>query len=578
MLSREQRGAQRKADKDRQTDREDWCIVIKTYCSDTTHTLLDVHKRPRSSAYAMLARVRSGAAVAAVRSSAAAAASSSSAIPLSNTIAAPAHSSAFPCIHSSASRLSVLPSRSFATVAGTKGKKGGKASAASSSSSGASAQSDRAATEALSSLHIASPFVDLEPSDIDFYRIPPIPKPSQAELDAAQLNEKQLRFAKRPMVPPEERAELLRKIYAQPDHGIEQHTKVDLGKYYPLDQSMIDLIPRQIHKPMAQEMMGGGKYMMIRPAGLEVVQSLKSIYQHSADPSAFAAAQASDRKLAKRVLGIRGNSGCGKSATLHQAVQLARAQSLSNPSRPWLILATRGEEFTQEKRGFIKASAVKAGVYDQALYTMDYFSKIVVSEESALKLMPLQTGPSVDEEYLPFLTWKNGSDNAEGRTMYDLAQLAATDREQAPRALYAFMQQLKVPTACPVLIAIDNLNVWDQVCEFIEPYTYEQMQPRKLALVDAFDYFTKRAPATGATVWALTTRYATLDHAFRHFDRPQVRGIDTFWYSAREYRHCMIHYSVSEFILGVVNTDLLERVAGLTGRVPRDVFEQAFFR
>jgi hypothetical protein len=87
-----------------------------------------------------------------------------------------------------------------------------------------------------------------------------------------------------------------------------------------------------------------------------------------------------------------------------------------------------------------------------------------------------------------------------GTTLYDLVELASTDRAQAPRLLYDFVAELRLDTEVPVCVIIHNLNIWDQVCDFIEPLTYHQMSPRKLALVDAFDYFTRKAPVSNPTL------------------------------------------------------------------------------
>lgn len=162
--------------------------------------------------------------------------------------------------------------------------------------------------------------------------------------------------------------------------------------------------------------------------------------------------------------------------------------------------------------------------------------------------------------------------------MFDLVTLASTDRAQAPRLLYDFTAELKRSTEVPVLVLVDALNVWDQVTDFVEPLTYKKMEARRLALVDAFSWFTQKPPGNGLSVWSLTTQYATLKHSFRHFTFPAVEGLDSFWYSQQEFKHCLVHYSVSEFILSDIDQELLVRINGLTGKVPREVFKQAFFR
>jgi hypothetical protein len=82
----------------------------------------------------------------------------------------------------------------------------------------------------------------------------------------------------------------------------------------------------------------------------------------------------------------------------------------------------------------------------------------------------------------------------------------------------------------------------------------------------------------GASVWSLTTRHATLKQAYKYFTYRTVSGLDAYHYSNEELKHAVVHYSVSDFILSDINQELVVRIAGLTGRVPRDVFQQAFFR
>ena len=80
------------------------------------------------------------------------------------------------------------------------------------------------------------------------------------------------------------------------------------------------------------------------------------------------------------------------------------------------------------------------------------------------------------------------------------------------------------------------------------------------------------------SVFALKTKHATLKHAFGHLAHSAVAGLVCSHSSAAELKHCLVHYSVSEFILSEINQQLLVRVNGLTGRVPRDVWKQAFLR
>lgn len=117
----------------------------------------------------------------------------------------------------------------------------------------------------------------------------------------------------------------------------------------------------------------------------------------------------------------------------------------------------------------------------------------------------------------------------------------------------------------------------------------------------------------GVSIWSLTTRYASVKHAYPLFSPRTVKGLDAYHYTVQELKHCIVHYSVSEFILSEINQELVVRIAGLTGSqgthrhnarstaalqseprhrsgltpmvsvtvclgVPRDVHQQAFFR
>jgi hypothetical protein len=349
--------------------------------------------------------------------------------------------------------------RMFSTAAAAApAKKGGKKAEAAAAAAAAAAEEDKKGG-------------GLEE---EYNSLPSIPKPTSAELDALCLTEEQLRFSKRPMPDAATRRSMLPAVYMPAESPISSHTAADAGKYFHVREEIQRTIPTVLHRTMAQEYMGGGSYHMIRQPGLQIVQGLKQIFEGK-QPA-----------VARRVFGVRGASGTGKSASLHYAAQYVREHNLSNPDKPWLLIATRGQEFSTEKRGFIAPNPTKPGIYDQALYTMDWFAALAKSEESALSKISIKR-----KDKLADVQWPEGK---VGTSLLDLALLASSDREQAPRLLYEFVAELRLPTEVPVLVIIDNVNVWDQVCEFVEPHTYMPLNPRKLALVDAFSYFENHAP------------------------------------------------------------------------------------
>ena len=73
------------------------------------------------------------------------------------------------------------------------------------------------------------------------------------------------------------------------------------------------------------------------------------------------------------------------------------------------------------------------------------------------------------------------------------------------------------------------------------------------------------AQKNGVSIWSLTTRYSSVKHAYPLFSPRTVKGLDAYHYSVQELKHCIVHYSVSEFILSEINQELVVRIAGLTG-------------
>lgn len=357
-------------------------------------------------------------------------------------------------------------------------------------------------------------------------------KPSKEELDALCLDEVQLRFARRPRATYAHRYELLPSVYVQPGKNILTHTHADVGKYYKLTEEQQKEVGSHLQRSVSEEMMATGGYMMVREPGYTLVQKLKTIYSNTLLSMEEREKIDRDNSLdrLKRIYGIRGSTGCGKSAALHYAVQYAREQNKQTPLHPWLIITTRGEEFTQEKRGRIVESSVRDGKYDQALYTADFFANMLKTESAALEKIKLKTDMSktidwspvteteiaqAEEEEKTYAGAQNRENiqysSIEGKTLLDLVTRGSIDIAQSPRILYAFTEELNVATEIPTLIAIDNLNVWDAVSDFVVPFTYNAMPARQLALVDAFAQFTKKPPVSEYTHVVNTRMYVCED-------------------------------------------------------------------
>lgn len=373
--------------------------------------------------------------------------------------------------------------------------------------------------------------------------------PKKKEIDPRNpsndvLSDDEKRFGSRAMPPLEARAKYMPSTYTTKSK-MRDHVASDVGKYYSVTDDLLAQVPGAISRTMQKEYMGGGKYQMIRVPEVRLNKRLTAI-QDAKRPS-------------NAVFGVRGYTGCGKSAYLNYAAHFARQNG-------WLIIATRGEEFPFEKRGMITASATRTDIFDQALYTMDFFKRLAESEGDNLKKIQLKTEV------------KNHASLNGKSTLYDLAIAISESRELAPELLAPFIAEVKQADEVPIMILIDNMNVWDSQSAFIKPLTYEPIQARELALVDAFSTFQTSAPKRGVSIWSITTRYASLKKVLDHFSHPSVEPVDVTYYSMDELRHSLLHYQVSNFLIDAVETPVISRIQGLTGNVPRDVFLQAWIR
>lgn len=347
------------------------------------------------------------------------------------------------------------------------------------------------------------------------------------------------------MTPIAERVEKLPGVYTA-QALVSEHSAEDVGKFYQVQRGdAMPGFPVALDKAMEAEFHGSRDYMMIREPAFGFVQQMKKL--ESGD----------DKSIAGKRFGISGRKGCGKSAAVHYIAQFAA-------QRPnWLVLGTAGDEFPKDLLGLIQVNPHRTQVFDQPPLTQQWIGDIVKGQKEALSQIKLK------RKYKYALA---------GDTLYDLAVFASNPENVADvsTTLYDFIEEARMATEVPVLVAIDSINAWDGVSDFPDPDNlFRRLPAARLALVDAMATFMLAPPVNGATVFALT-HHAKLMHGGDHLSRADAI-LKCEPYSDAELANAVQHYAVSNVIVRQLDSDqhFLGSIKILTGAVPRELQRNA---
>lgn len=158
-----------------------------------------------------------------------------------------------------------------------------------------------------------------------------------------------------------------------------------------------------------------------------------------------------------------------------------------------------------------------------------------------------------------------------GATLHDLCVYGANDSSLAANCLYDFVEEVIQADEIHTLVTIDGVNIWDEKSEFRNPSNpFLKLDPRELSAVDALSTFLTRGPKHGLSVFA-TTSSATLNVSKKHMANATY-ALEVPIYSNQELSNAVWHYKISKFLFAEVDVFLLARIKGMTGGVPRDVF------
>lgn len=115
-----------------------------------------------------------------------------------------------------------------------------------------------------------------------------------------------------------------------------------------------------------------------------------------------------------------------------------------------------------------------------------------------------------------------------------------------------------------MLVLIDDINHWDAVSQFLDPYKTEPIHARNLQLVDAFSSFQVAPPFNGAVCFAFSSS-ASLKTEPSYYRPPTVKRFDTRWYDNGEFTHAVIHYHISRLLTSKVDRTFINKHKLLTG-------------
>lgn len=229
---------------------------------------------------------------------------------------------------------------------------------------------------------------------------------------------------------------------------------------------------------------------------------------------------AEQAEVAGRTYGIVGKKQRGKTCVLNYAVQYAKENE-------WLTVAVKPRDFYYDIPGFIVESKHSETLYDQPLGSAKFFANLRDTESAQLKKVVLKqtyshlnwvpdltnkVGRGTDDSLLPIQLIQSEYDASRhgadvdasslptDRTLFDLVALAAVDETQSADILYSFIEELKMTTEVPVVVAIDNFNEFDLLSEFVRPNNPHMRIPsRRLSLCKSFVDLAHHNPAIASS-------------------------------------------------------------------------------
>lgn len=358
-------------------------------------------------------------------------------------------------------------------------------------------------------------------------------------------------------------------LYYQPNELIIT-TEADVGKWFSCDEVLLTQYPlknKWINKSVQELFDMSGKYLMMRQPAFDLITAFKDIMSNKKAEANGA------------VIGVYGPRGSGKSCTLHTLTQAA----LQHPNK-WLVIGLNAREVVADHHGFLYPSPSRDGVHMQGRWCKNFFQNLLDTQGELLKQISLKRTYSYDW----ILRGETGhligmgedaraqmdsvaTTSVDGKTVHDLVTYGAGDSALAAECMYDFVEECILANEVHILVSMDGINIWDEKSEFRDPANpFLKLDPRQLSAVNALSKFMRVGPQSGMSVFC-TTSAATMNMSKTHMAAASY-ALEIPIYSNKEISQCVWHYKISKFLFAEVDVFLLARVKGMTGGVPRDIF------
>ncbi|GAB9472177.1 Atp-dependent dna helicase snf21 [Globisporangium polare] len=343
---------------------------------------------------------------------------------------------------------------------------------------------------------------------------------------------------------------------------IAQATADDRLKFFALLKETQDkVLPEGIGKHMENTFeLIGHRHVMLRDNTLKIISLMKDWENSKKETKGFV---------------IDGERGSGKSFALQQIVQFARESN-------WLVLYVPNARAWCVEAPYVMKSPVDESKYDIDVFGVELLEKFLHCHGAQLSEIPLR-GSYGDRYYPASFKAKPKSTSeydAAALTLRDLVENGIKDEDLACTAVVDLRTELAQVTEFPVLIAVDEYNLWFQKTVF--GFEGKEVFPSDITVIDALKDIgaeglaEDRTLANGLFIAAVTENYPS------HYDfKKQVnyRALRTTMrtYTQEELESVVAYYNQVSFLHDKPTPSELAYFRLMTKALPLHVTDRASF-
>lgn len=329
--------------------------------------------------------------------------------------------------------------------------------------------------------------------------------------------------------------------------------------FFPLSpETQAAAFPEGISRRMDETFeLVGHRHILLRDATLEVLEVMQGLADKQAG-------KAQGDKESPGAFLLDGERGAGKSFALHQIVQFARESG-------WLVLFVPNARAWCVEAPYVMRSPYVADKFDIDVYGVELLQQFLRGHGEQLAQVPLR-GDYGDRYYPAKLGAKpktDGTFDKASLTLRDLVENGIQDEELACTAVVDLREELAHVTEFPVLIAIDEYNLWFQKTVF--GFEGQEVLPSDISVIDALKDVDaqglkpNRALKNGLIVAAVTENYPSKFDFKKQVDYRALRKTLRV-YSPEELKRVVAYYNEVSFLQGEARRTLPWCCAAWTNR------------